>query len=174
MNFIKQAWYTLISKDDTVYPKGEATIGDKVSNFTRMSVYSIDSNPPVNSHVLLLDSRGLESNQFGLVNDFENRKKGLKEGEAVFHNTKSGAYVYLKENGNMELLASGDFAVRYAALETAFNQLKDDQDAILDLLQTWTFVAQDGGSALQTAALLMSPSTADITPAKVAEIEIPS
>ena len=177
MNFIKQGWHSRISEDDTIYPKGEATVGDKANKYTRLSVYGIDSNPPLDSHILLFDSRGQESNQFGLVNDFENRKKDLKEGEVAVHNTKTGAYMHLKEDGNMELLGSGDFAVRYLELETAFNQLQSDFDDLVTAYNSHTHVYVPGTLAAIASAPTTatgSPSTADITPAKVAEIEVPS
>ena len=129
MNFIKQAWYSLVSKDDSVYPKGKATVGGKTSNFTRLSVYGVDSNPPVNSHILLFNSRGQESNQFGLVNDFENRKKDLKEGEVAVHNTKTGAFVYFKEDGSVAVEGAK------VSIGNGTKELLDMFDQLLTLLQ---------------------------------------
>ena len=57
-----------------------------------------------------------------------------------------------------------DFAVRFSALETAFNSLKSSFNA-----HTHTGVSTGGGTSGTTA----TPSTADISGAKVEEIKIP-
>jgi phage gp45-like len=116
LSMIKQAVYYTVDNDDTAYPKGiEAHDGntnirrksgrmDKITSFTRMSIYGICSNPPVGSHILLMNSQGRESVKFGFINDFLNRKKNLKEGEVALVNTKTGTSIYLKENGEIDIL----------------------------------------------------------------------
>jgi hypothetical protein len=67
--------------------------------------------------------------------------------------------------GILELNGNADFAVRYNALETAFNQLQADFDAHTHLY------SPGPGTPTQTAATVAS--TADITPAKVDEVKLP-
>ena len=86
---IKQGFISLKSDDNSAYPSGQATANRKATKFTRLSVYGLCYNPPKDSHVLLLNSQGQESNKFGIVNDFLNRIKGLKEGEVAIYNTKT-------------------------------------------------------------------------------------
>lgn len=66
-----------------------------------------------------------------------------------------------------------DYAVKYNELKTAFDQLKTDHDAIINLLQTWVVAPNDGGAALQAAATALAPSTADMTNSKVEKVRLP-
>jgi hypothetical protein len=67
--------------------------------------------------------------------------------------------VWLKGDGTLELNGDADNAVRYAALETAFNQLKTDFD--------------NHSGHFWPANTSPAPSTADITGAKVDEVKLP-
>jgi len=69
------------------------------------------------------------------------------------------ATIYWRTDGQLELNGTGDFAVRFNALETAFNQLKSDFDS---------HAGHFSGEVVPT------PSTADVSGAKVDTIEMPS
>jgi len=96
-SIIKQAFYKDVDLDTTAYPRGKAQANEKVTTFTRMSVYGVYSNPPINSHILLLSSQGQESNKFGFLNDFLNRKKNLKSGEVAVGNTSNNMLIVFKD-----------------------------------------------------------------------------
>lgn len=93
----------------------------------------------------------------------------------------AGSYdLDIKSNGQTVFNDGTDFMVRYNELETAFNQLKQDFDDFVSLtygLHTHTFDYNAGPTAASgtTAATLStgSPSTADITPAKIDDINVP-
>jgi len=180
MNMIRGAYLSLVSDDSEPYPFAQATLSGYAADFTRLSVYGVCSNPPKDSYVLLLNAQGQASLKYGIVNDFLNRKKDLKEGEVALVNTKTGSYIWIKEDGNLELLGEGDFAVRYLELETAFNQLQSDHDALVTAFNTHTHTttATIGASAVPGVIAPVTapelPSTADITPAKIEEIEVPA
>jgi hypothetical protein len=70
------------------------------------------------------------------------------------------AFIKWVKDGILELNGNADFAVRYTALETAFNQLKSDFD-------THTQTVSGGVAQPPTA------STADITPSKVETVKLP-
>ncbi len=70
------------------------------------------------------------------------------------------ASIYWRTSGQLELNGIGDFAVKFNALETAFNQLKDDFDN------------HDGHFSPTNSK--PAASTADISPAKVDTVELPS
>jgi len=89
---------------------------------------------------------------------------------------------YIKiESDFIEVGGDTDFMVRFSELETAYNQLRDDHDdtvgkvnAIIEVLKTWTVVAQDGGAALKAASASLQDaveSTGDISGAKIEEIK---
>ncbi|MEJ2043693.1 MAG: hypothetical protein P8X74_03645 [Reinekea sp.] len=91
---------------------------------------------------------------------------GLGEGETTVYSSDSGviaAFINFLSSGIIELNGNADFAVRYTALETAFNQLKSDFDN-----HTHGGVSSGGASTASPTA-----STADITPAKVDEVKLP-
>ena len=103
INFIKQAYKTLVKGDTSAYPQGQSKYNDKTTDYNRLSVYGLCSNAPVGSHVLLIGSQGQESTKFGIENDFLNRLKGLKEGEVALYNTLTQSLVLLKENGDIRV-----------------------------------------------------------------------
>lgn len=111
---IKQAYLSLVTDDSSAYPKGQAGYNDKTTDFLRYSPYGLDSNPPLNSWVLLLGSQGQEAVKIGLISDLLNRKKELKEGEAVLYNTLTKSFVLLKENGDIEVDAKNDLIATVA------------------------------------------------------------
>lgn len=107
-NIIKQGLITLLNDDTSAYPTAQATMNGKPTDYTRLSPYGLDSNPPSNAWVLLFNSQGDESVKFGIASDLLNRKKALKKGEVVLYNTLSKSWVHLKENGDIELDVKND------------------------------------------------------------------
>ena len=79
--------------------------------------------------------------------------------------TAKQARIYLNKDGEIILNQGSDFAVRFSALETAFNQLKSDYDA-----HTHPYVDTPIGPSTTSAT---APSTADISGAKIEEIMVP-
>lgn len=100
-------------------------------------------------------------------------------GERHFYSRNSSgakqAILNLKDDGQIELNGTGDFAVRFNELETAFNQLKTDYDNLLNAVNNHVHGGVTAGSS-STSPLVtgLSPSTANISPAKIDEIEVPS
>ena len=87
---------------------------------------------------------------------------GIAAGERRVYSQEGGsrkASIYWCTDGQLELNGTGDYAVRFNALETAFNQLKAE------------FNAHAGHFA---GDLQPTPSTADISGAKVDTVELPS
>lgn len=136
----------------------------------------IQYNPPV-------DSRGFVSRISAafkvLVGINDNvPKETLEPGERIAYSSDGGAikaFIKYLKTGVLRINGTGDFAVRYTALETAFDQLKSDHDALLAELKTHVHPGvQTGTGATGTPTLTSNASTADITPAKVTEIEVPA
>lgn len=101
--WIKQAYKSLVRGDSSGYPQGQAGYNGKPTDFIRLSVYGLCANAPKGSHVLLIGSQGQESVKFGIENDFIRRLKGLKSGEVALYNTVTESFVFLKENGDVEV-----------------------------------------------------------------------
>lgn len=120
-NIIKQGYVSLVNDDSLAYPSAQYTQNKKAGKFTRLSVYGICSNPPKDSHILLFSSQGQESVKFGIINDFINRKKNLKEGECGLLNTKTGTIVFLSEDSK---IAIGNPALPFTSTPTASSGLE--------------------------------------------------
>jgi hypothetical protein len=76
------------------------------------------------------------------------------------------SYILCKTDNNVEINGTGDFAVRYSILESAFNQLKSDFD-----LHTHPYVDTPIGAS--TTSPILVGSTADISLAKIETIIVP-
>ena len=118
-NIIRQAVISVVSDDSEAYPKAQATANGKATDITRLSVYGLCSNPPLDSHVLMISSQAQEAVKFGVINDFLRRKKNLKEGEVALFNCITGAFVYLKADGSIEVEST--LKVSVTAPETEIN-----------------------------------------------------
>jgi len=66
-----------------------------------------------------------------------------------------------------------DFAVRYNELKTQFDQLKTDHDNVVALVKAHTHVAPSGTTDASSTLQVLAPSTADLTNAKIAKINLP-
>ena len=87
---------------------------------------------------------------------------GINVGERRVYSQDGGARkatIYWRADGQLELNGTGDHAVRFAALETAFNQLKSDFNS---------HAGHFPGEIIPTT------STADISGAKIDTIEVPT
>ena len=104
---IKQA-YIIAVNDSDPFPIAKVSYNSKISEVIRFSPYGLCTNAPLNSNVLLLSVHGQESLKYALTDDRQNRYKNLKEGEVVLYNYLSGSYIYLKENGDIEVECKKD------------------------------------------------------------------
>lgn len=152
------------------------------STFTaeEISPYGIDSNP-IDGMVAVYARTEADGDEvfIGYIN--KNRLADIGE-VRLFSTDSSGtlkAYVWLKNNGTLELLGNTDNAVRYSKLELAFNQLKSDFNALVTAYNSHVHVivnavplATPPGVVTSTATVTTgTPSSADITPAKINEIK---
>jgi hypothetical protein len=65
----------------------------------QVTPYGLFGSPPYGSSWVIFNVAGSDSGSVGFGNDYEKRRKDLKEGEVVLMNTKTGAGVYLNERG---------------------------------------------------------------------------
>ncbi len=115
--------------------------------------YGIDSNPI--KDMIALHSDTSEKGKSVIIG-YINKQQLAEAGELrLFSTDENGilkAHIWLKNNGDIEILGDSDNMVRYSSLETAFNMLKADLDAA-------------------RAVLSLPPSSADISFAKIDEIK---
>ena len=91
--------------------------------------------------------------------------------------TTKAATIYFENDGTIQLNGTGDNAVRYAELELAFNQLKSDFNDLASAFDGHEHMVPAGTDALGGTTATAPPlvgtsSTADITGAKIDEVEV--
>jgi hypothetical protein len=125
----------------------------------------------------------------GLDSTYKDIQFTLYEDQSLsFHNRldgshgfiqSSGSHVIIDKDGKIILNSQDDNAVRYSALETAYNELNDKFNTLVSILVAWTPVPSDGGAVLK--ALLTAgnvpplnlSSTGNITGSKIESILVP-
>ena len=130
--------------------------------------YGMDSNP-IKGMVALQANTG-EMGKTAIIG-YINVNQLAKIGENRLYSTDEGgtekAYIWLRNDENIEIGGDSDFMVRYSELETAFNQLKQDFNTHIH-----TTTATVGPTAVP--GVLTPPtvtSSADISGAKIEDIK---
>jgi len=122
--------------------------------------------PTINSYVLL----SFINNQTGVITQFSEISSIL---------ITIGTSTVLIEDGQITFNEGSDYAVRYSELETAYNQLKSDFDTFVSTYNSHIHITTATIGATPTPGVLSptvstgSPSTGDITGAKISEIKMP-
>lgn len=96
----------------------------------------------------------------------------------IFSTDENGVlstYIHLKNDQTMEVGGNTDFMVRYSALENSFNELKNDHNDLVTAFNSHMHAtAATGPPSIPTpipSSIPATPSTADITGAKIEEIK---
>lgn len=138
---------------------------------------------------LIWPESGNEDVLIGLATDIENRDDDLEKLEVSYGiPTLKDRIKFSKDEKIIFIIgdtSGGDFAVRYNELETAFNELKDDfnnfvrdvhNSDVVPHTHTFNYNAGPTPSSGTTATAVIGTgmeTSADITPAKIEEIELP-
>jgi hypothetical protein len=140
---------------------------------------------PVKDMIALVAETGVkgETKVIGYIN-----KNVLADtGETRVYSTDADgelkAYIWCKNDGTLLLNGDADNAVRYSKLEEAYNQLKDDHDALVDKVTEFLThykahthpVSGAVAGATTPPVTITDPqhSTGDISDAKIDEIKTP-
>jgi hypothetical protein len=134
--------------------------------------FGVDSNAPKDTVAAYSDTavKG-QSVIVGYVNTRQEAGVGEYRTYAVDSSGDVAFYTWIKANGTMEIGGDTDNMVRYSELETAFNQLRDDFN---DFVNTTYNLHQHPTAAVgppSVPTVTGTPSTADITAAKINEIK---
>jgi hypothetical protein len=120
------------------------------------------------------------NNRYPIILGWLNTSVVAQEGESRMYSTDSNGgvvgYVYLKNNGELNLLGDSNWAVKYTELASQFNELKGKFN---DLVSKWNAFCTDyvpgspttAGQPLTLTTDTVSPSTADITQSKNTRIK---
>lgn len=110
---IRRCSLSVVGKDDLDYPVVQATYFGRASNTHVINPYGLCTNPPKGSMGIMLLIGGDEENKAALFNSDPDRFRGrdgsgLKEGEVALSDYLSESYVWLKENGDIEIDAKNN------------------------------------------------------------------
>ena len=91
---------------------------------------------------------------------------------SIDNNGNLKTYVWLKNDGTMEIGGNTKHMVRYEELQTAFNQLKQDLNTFITIFNSHTHTGVTiGVGSTSTTTTPGTTSSADISPAKIDNIK---
>lgn len=134
------------------------------------------------------------SKLLGYVSNIDKEYKNIQftlyeDGSLSFHNRSDGSHGFIKDlssffimdsSGNIQINGDSDNAIRYSALEEAYNELNDKFNNLISILTSWVPVPNDGGLVLSTALEVANTpplslsSEGDITLSKVDNVLLPT
>lgn len=127
--------------------------------------FGVDSSPPKGMVAVYAKTDSMEDTVLvGYLNINQLASPGEHRIYSTDENGVLKSWVWLRGDGTIEMLGTADNLVRFSALETAFNQLKDDFNAFAN-----SYVP--GGPSSVGLPATVNPSMADISGAKIGEIK---
>ena len=144
---------------DVLLLQVEVSDADDIQTVELMTQAGDESSPPDGSRVILVQ---LGPAWVVAVAADDLIPPDIDAGERRVYSQDGGAReasIYWRTSGQLELNGTGDFAVRFTALETAFNELQAK------------FNAHTGH--VVSSVVPLAPSVADISLAKVSTVELP-
>lgn len=147
-----------------------------VQEKNQIAPFGIDSNPIKDMIAIYMPTSEIGRE---VVVGYINKNQIADIGEIRIHSTDADGNdsisLHLKNDGTAEFGGDSDFMVRYSALETAFNELKADFNSLVTKYNSHIhpFVGLAAGVPGFTTPTTTTetPSTADITGAKIDEIK---
>lgn len=142
-----------------------------------VSPYGVDSSPIKNMIAVYCETSVKGEN---VIIGYINKNQLAAPGEVRNYSTDANGnlkfYTWLKNDGTYLLGGDVDNAVRYSALALAFNQLRTELNAHIALYNAHVHVILAAGAVpapftTSPTATPATPSTADISPAKIEEIK---
>lgn len=132
--------------------------------------YGVDSNPVKDMVAVYGPTQQKGENVIiGYLNINQLADIGEYRNFSTDENGNLAFYTWLKNDGTMEIGGNSDFMVRYSELKTGFDQLKSDLNTFITLYNAHVHVTPAGPSSPTVS--LATPSTADISGAKIQEIK---
>lgn len=108
--------------------------------------WGIDCNAPKDAIAVYVKT---EHNGDDIIIGYINKNQLAEIGGLRLYS--ENGYMYLRQNGDLELLGNSNFAVKFNELKTAFDELQTDVNDLKNLINTWIPVPSDGGAALKVA-----------------------
>ena len=177
MMLSKALVHTFDDNNDIQLVKLSGLSGEVLDGVERLQNYGLSSVPDSDSEAIVAYLNGKRDHGVVIVCDNgASRPTKLESGEVVLYSS-NGQTVLLDKDGKLvltgaddvEINGNADYAVAYNDLKSAFDELRNDLNALINL-----FNAHNGhvppGSAPATGAV---PSTADMSGAQVSNVRLP-
>ena len=132
--------------------------GEVLDNVERIQNYGLSSNPPREGETVILCVGGNKDHPIAIAADSgADRKTGLASGEvAIYH--KNGSFIYLKNNGDIQLVPSSEKVDIIGNLE-ASGEVKDSVGTLDELRTDFnTFVSTVYNTHIHQVAAAPGPS----------------
>lgn len=135
--------------------------------------FGIDSNPI--KDMIAVYGQTEEKGKTVIIG-YIDKNKLAASGESRFYSTDDNGslktYIWLKNDGTMEIGGNTKHMVRYEELQTAFNQLKQDLNTFITIFNSHTHTGVTiGVGSTSTTTTPGTTSSADISPAKIDNIK---
>lgn len=104
---IKQACTTNTADDSGSFQRAQVTNDDKTSTVTVVWPYGFGGSPPVGSFCLMFTANGHEENRH-VIATAPDKRMATEEGECYMANLVTGSYVFMRKNGDIEIVAKGN------------------------------------------------------------------
>lgn len=169
------------AENDTRNIQAQFIEADDVQEVEQMQLAGFESNPPVGTKHLTVNLGGGWKQSFA-ENDGVAPDATLEPGESKVYSSDGGtvkAFIILRKDGTIELNGTGDFAVRFNELQTGFDKLKDDVNSQISTFDahihdTTATVGTGPPGVISPTTTTGTPSTADISAAKIDTIKVPA
>ena len=145
---------------------------DDIQTVELMSSAGEDVNPPVGNRVLIVDVGAAYKIAIAADDGIE---PSIDEGEKKLYSINGvsiSAFINLLNTGILELNGNADFAVRFNAMKTAFDEMKTDLNNFITVYNGHSHATAPAGPISGPSAA-GSASAADMSDAKIDEIKVP-
>lgn len=165
---------------DTTKKNGRAVIKvmrlskHDIQTATQAAPFGFNSSPVADYRAVFTDTlkKGVPV-VIGYISKFNE----CKDGESMMYSTNSSGeqqtYIYLNNEGNIEIGGKEDNAVGYAELKKGFDQLKEDFNAFVEKYNLHTHSVSGAATGAPVTPNIATPTDADISQSKKDKILLP-
>lgn len=145
-----------------------------VQTAAQAASYGVDSNP-IKDMIAIYGSTSDKGKP--VIIGYINKNQLADIGESrIFSTDEDGVlktYIWLLNDGVMEVGGDTDFMVRFSKLKEAFDEMQSDVNSLKTAISGWVPVPNDGGAALKAALATWIGATLvkDIDDARIDEIK---
>lgn len=147
--------------------------GKDVQSSLQAEPYGVDAHP-IKDMIAIYAKTG-EKGKTVIIGYINKNQQALIGEHRLFSTDKNGvekAFLWLRNDGNLEVNGDDDNMVRFSELKTEFDKLTSDFNSLVSTFNTHVHpgVTAGGASTLVTVTS-GAPSTADIADAKIDEVK---